>query len=150
MNYGTMQVLDLDLILKNPDIVASIKLLTTRVKQGMWPAYAKPGKFFQELSKFDRQQLIDISYEATSTSPEIEYDPATMNIVALTSVLSTVEGFAQDNQSLDSFSKSFAFMNMLLTCLSLEDKGAVKVIYDNISFDPSNEEGEKPIVERLF
>lgn len=119
-------VLSLDAVIAAPTAAAQIKLMAMSMKSS---GYVMPSDYLRQLNNIDLAALCDIADKCTFD------DEALFNMVCLAEMLATAEGYPALTD--EDASKNVGFTTTLLIAESLKRKGAVDIIYDNISFGES-------------
>lgn len=131
-----MTVINYDAIIKSNWMCSIVKFAAQNAQRN---PYSTIGDFFKMLSNSDVAVLQDMVEHAEHD------DYAQKNLVALSEILSRCEGVIAS--SIDDCVKNVNTLCLLVTCVSLARKGAVKVFYENMSF--GSDAGERPIVEKI-
>ena len=116
-------VLNIDAVLNSKDACAQVKLLAMKAKAG---EYIIPGEYLKSLNDLDLGALVNIADMSAF------HEPALFNMVCLSEILASSEGFPPMND--EEARKNVGFMVVILTSMMLARKGVVIVHYDNISF----------------
>jgi hypothetical protein len=102
--------------------------------------YLSLGKFFKRISDDHLQELMEIIDDADN-----EFNDGMEDIVLMTEMLSRAEGVP--SESIEDITENVNYFGACVTCVSLERKGLVRVLYDNMSFGKDLD--DQILVEKL-
>lgn len=133
---GTFSVC-LDNIIAGKEVLAITKFVAMEAKH---EGYITVGRFLQQLSDHDLQELMGIAESAKD-----ELNDQVGDLLLIAEILAKGEGL--EPGTLEDVTKRMNVLIILLTIESLHRKGMVRAFHDNMSL--GEDSGDKMIVERV-
>ncbi len=114
--------MNLELISQQQDLTSATRLLAITLQK---QPYISVGDWFKSLSVFQFAELNDLVEEPSTRGDE--------ELLLLTLMLSKAEATDVEYEASDAMARQFDALKFLITCVSLEKKGLVKVYYENLT-----------------
>lgn len=128
--------MNLELICQQEKLTSATRLLAITLQK---QPYISVGDWFKSLSSHQFAELNDLIEEPTTEADE--------ELLLLTLMLSKGEATDVEYEASNAMARQFDMLKVLITCVSLEKKGMVKVYYENMTL--GEDMGDKIVVERI-
>lgn len=128
--------MNLDLISRQENLTAATRLLAITLEK---QPYMSVGDWFKSLSDYQFAELNNLLEEPTQEGDE--------ELLLLTLMLSKAEASDVEYEASEAMARQFDLLKVLITCVSLEKKGLVKIHYENMTL--GEDMGDRIVVERI-
>lgn len=128
--------MNLSLISQQENLTAATRLLAITLEK---QPYMSIGDWFKSLSDYQFAELNNLLEEPTQEGDE--------ELLLLTLMLSKAEASDVEYEASEAMARQFDLLKVLITCVSLEKKGLVKIHYENMTL--GEDMGDRIVVERI-